>query len=170
MRPVPADITTNERSRKLIRQMGISLDGFVAVPSGHGLTPVMEGGSGLAPEDHELTRTKVARAWKAGAHLMGRVTYEEMASYWPDARRVPAAPRGVQRARRLRQGVPSDDPILRLDRGAGRGAPRSAVEDIGSESIRIRGARRRDGTIGRPKNGKEREVAFLISAGQARHR
>jgi hypothetical protein len=46
--------------RKLILQMGISLDGFVAVPSGDGLTPVMAGGSGLAPEDPELTRTKVA--------------------------------------------------------------------------------------------------------------
>jgi hypothetical protein len=50
-----ADVTINEGSRKLILQMGISLDGFVAVPSGDGLTPVMEGGSGLAPEDPELT-------------------------------------------------------------------------------------------------------------------
>lgn len=37
-------------------------------------------------------------------------------------------------------------------------------DDIGSESIRVRGARKRDGTIGRPKNGKEREVAFLPPA------
>jgi hypothetical protein len=53
-------MTTKEGSRKLILQMGISLDGFVAVPSGDGLTPVMEGGSGLAPEDPDLTRAKVA--------------------------------------------------------------------------------------------------------------
>jgi hypothetical protein len=57
-------MTTNERSRKLILQMGISLDGFVAVPSGDGLTPVMERGSGLSPEDPEPTRTKLAWAWE----------------------------------------------------------------------------------------------------------
>jgi dihydrofolate reductase len=82
---------TNEGSRKLILQMGISLDGFVAVPSGNGLTPVMEGG-GLQAEDPELTRTKVDWLWEAGAHLMGRVTYEEMASYWPTSTHEYAAP------------------------------------------------------------------------------
>src|SRR5437868_14336766 len=79
-----ADMTNTEGSRKLILQMGISVDGFVAVPIENGLTPVMEGGSGLA-EDPELTRTKLAWLWEAGAHLMGRVTYEEMASYWPSS-------------------------------------------------------------------------------------
>jgi dihydrofolate reductase len=82
---------TKEASRKLILQMGISVDGFVAVPSGNGLTPVMEEG-GLEAEDPELTRTKVAWAWEAGAHLMGRVTYEEMASYWPSSTHDYAAP------------------------------------------------------------------------------
>jgi dihydrofolate reductase len=72
--------------------MGISLHGFVAVPSGGGLTTLMGGGSGLAPEDPELTRTKLAWLWEAGAHLMGRVTYEEMASYWPSSTHVYAAP------------------------------------------------------------------------------
>jgi dihydrofolate reductase len=52
----------------------------------------MEGGSGLATEDPELTRTKVAWLWEAGAHLMGRVTYEEMASYWPSPTHDYAAP------------------------------------------------------------------------------
>jgi hypothetical protein len=51
--------------------MGISLDGYVAVPSGNGLTPVMEGVGGLPPEDPELTKTKLAWIWEAGAHLMG---------------------------------------------------------------------------------------------------
>jgi dihydrofolate reductase len=82
---------TDEGSRRLILQMGISLDGFVAVPSGNGLTPVMEGG-GLPAEDPELTRTKVDWLWEAGAHLMGRVTYEEMASYWPTSTHEYAAP------------------------------------------------------------------------------
>jgi dihydrofolate reductase len=78
-------------SAKLILQMGSSLDGFVAVPSGDGLTPVMEGGR-LPAEDPELTRTKVEWISQAGAHLMGRVTYEEMASYWPSSTHDYAAP------------------------------------------------------------------------------
>jgi dihydrofolate reductase len=85
-------MTTKEGSRKLILQMGISVDGFVAVPSENGLTPVMEGGSGLPAEDPELTRTKLAWLWEAGAHVMGRVTYEEMASYWPSSTHEYAAP------------------------------------------------------------------------------
>ncbi len=32
-------------------------------------------------------------------------------------------------------------------------------EDVGEDTIWIRGARKRDGEIGRPKNGKEREIA-----------
>jgi dihydrofolate reductase len=85
-------MTSQSDSPRLVLQMGISLDGFVAVPSGDGLTPVMEGGSGLAPEDPELTQAKLAWAWEAGAHLMGRVTYEEMASYWPSSTHDYAAP------------------------------------------------------------------------------
>jgi hypothetical protein len=72
--------------------MGISVDGFVVVPSENGLTPVMEGGSRLAAEDLELTEAKVAWLWEAGAHEMGRVTYEEMASYWPSSTHDYAAP------------------------------------------------------------------------------
>jgi dihydrofolate reductase len=79
-------------ARKVILQMGISLDGFVAVPAGAGLMPVMEGEWGLPPEDPELTQTKLAWVWDAGAHLMGRVTYEEMASYWPSSTADYAAP------------------------------------------------------------------------------
>lgn len=37
-------------------------------------------------------------------------------------------------------------------------------EYIGTDSIRIRAARKRDGAIGKPKNGREREVAFLPPA------
>src|SRR5205814_3340855 len=77
---------------KLVLMMGISLDGFVAVPSGNGLTPVMEGGGGLGPEDPELAKTKLAWIWEAGAHLMGRTTYEEMAAFWPTSTGAYAAP------------------------------------------------------------------------------
>lgn len=37
-------------------------------------------------------------------------------------------------------------------------------DDVGEETIRVRAARKRDGEIGRPKNGKEREVAYLPPA------
>lgn len=37
-------------------------------------------------------------------------------------------------------------------------------DDIGTDTIRVRGARKRDGDIGKPKNGKERTVAYLPPA------
>jgi dihydrofolate reductase len=52
---------------------------------------VMEAG-GLPAEDPELTKTKIAWIWEAGAHLMGRTTYEEMASFWPTSTHDYAAP------------------------------------------------------------------------------
>ena len=55
-------------------------------------TPVMEGEWGVPPEDPELTKLKLAWVWEAGAHLMGRVTYEEMAGYWPSSSHSYAAP------------------------------------------------------------------------------
>ena len=80
-----------EHKARIVLMMGISLDGFVAVPNGDGLSPVMEGGD-LPPEDPELTKAKLDWIWKAGAHLMGRNTYEEMASFWPTSKHEYAAP------------------------------------------------------------------------------
>jgi dihydrofolate reductase len=85
-------MTPPKNPARVILMLGISLDGFVAVPSENGLTPVMEGGDGLPPEDPELTKTKLAWIWEAGAHLMGRNTYEEMASFWPKSTADYAAP------------------------------------------------------------------------------
>lgn len=36
--------------------------------------------------------------------------------------------------------------------------------DVGTDTIRICGARKRDGTIGKPKNGRERTIAYLPPA------
>ncbi len=44
------------------------------------------------PEDDELVRWKLDRVAKAGAHLMGRTTYLEMAGYWPRSAHPYAAP------------------------------------------------------------------------------
>ncbi len=72
--------------------MGVSLDGIVAIPRGDGSVPVMEGEWGLPPEDPELTKLKLKWVREAGAHLMGRVTYEAMAGYWPTSTHAYAAP------------------------------------------------------------------------------
>ena len=72
--------------------MGVSLDGIVAIPRGDGSVPVMEGEWGLPPEDPELTKLKLECVRDAGAHLMGRVTYEAMAGYWPTSTHAYAAP------------------------------------------------------------------------------
>src|ERR1700739_970906 len=70
--------------RQVTLQMSMSLDGYVASDREHPGTAV--------PEDAELVRWKLDRVAKAGAHLMGRTTYEEMASYWPHSEHPYAAP------------------------------------------------------------------------------
>jgi dihydrofolate reductase len=70
--------------RQVTLQMGMSLDGYVASDREH---------PGVAvPEDAELVRWKLDRLAKAGAHLMGRATYQEMAAYWPRSTHPYAAP------------------------------------------------------------------------------
>ncbi len=79
-------------ARKLILQMGMSLDGIVAVPTDDGNTPVMAGRRGAPPEDPELTELKLKWLSETGAHLMGRVTYEQMSTAWPTSTHAYAAP------------------------------------------------------------------------------
>ena len=70
--------------RQVALQMGMSLDGYVASDREH---------PGVAvPEDAELVRWKLDRVARAGAHLMGRTTYLEMAGYWPHSEHPYAAP------------------------------------------------------------------------------
>jgi dihydrofolate reductase len=70
--------------RQVTLEMGMSLDGYVASDREH---------PGVAvPEDAELVRWKIGRLAKAGAHLMGRTTYQEMAGYWPRSEEPYAAP------------------------------------------------------------------------------
>jgi dihydrofolate reductase len=62
----------------VILYMGISIDGFVCRPDGaHDW--------GTPPEDDALREHKVALLSSVGAHLMGRTTYEDMASAWPSS-------------------------------------------------------------------------------------
>ena len=64
--------------RRVVLQMGVTLDGYVAGPGG-------EGDWGLPPEDPDVRAWKVASLDRVGTHIMGRVTYEQMAAHWPDA-------------------------------------------------------------------------------------
>src|SRR5205085_8427926 len=63
--------------RRLILQTSVSIDGYVAALDGS--HPWSEG----SEEDEAFKRWILDSVWAAGAHLMGRVTYEEMAAYWP---------------------------------------------------------------------------------------
>jgi dihydrofolate reductase len=64
--------------RKLVLMMGVSLDGLVARPGKFGA-----GGWGVPPEDPGLKARKLDWLREVDLHLMGRVTYEEMAGFWP---------------------------------------------------------------------------------------
>jgi len=63
--------------RRLILQTGISIDGYVAaLDRSHPWSD--DGGA-----NEDVKRWILDSVWGAGAHLMGRVTYEEMAAVWP---------------------------------------------------------------------------------------
>src|SRR5436853_187703 len=63
--------------RPVVLQMGVTLDGFV-----HGAKGYEDWG--LPPEDDDVVAWKVASLREAGTHIMGRATYEAMASVWPN--------------------------------------------------------------------------------------
>ncbi len=69
--------------RRVVLMMSVSIDGFVAGPHGH---------AGGFPEPDQLKRWKLDRIRRAGTHIMGRVTYEEMAGHWPTSTDDYAAP------------------------------------------------------------------------------
>ncbi|HZR95777.1 MAG TPA: dihydrofolate reductase family protein [Gaiellaceae bacterium] len=72
--------------RRLILQTSVSIDGYVAaLDRSH---PWSEGGDG----DEDVKQWILESVRAAGAHLMGRVTYEEMASVWPTSDSEFAAP------------------------------------------------------------------------------
>ncbi len=69
--------------RRVVLIMTASIDGFVVGPRGH---------AGGMREPDELQRWKLNRIQRAGTHIMGRVTYEEMSGFWPTSTDEYAAP------------------------------------------------------------------------------
>jgi dihydrofolate reductase len=63
--------------RPVVLQMGVTLDGFVHGAKGYEHW-------GLPPEDDEVVAWKATSLCEAGTHIMGRATYEAMASVWPN--------------------------------------------------------------------------------------
>jgi dihydrofolate reductase len=63
---------------KLVVMTGVSIDGYMAARDGS--HPFARG-----PEDPEMTRWKVERLNRVGAHLMGRITYGHMSQAWPSS-------------------------------------------------------------------------------------
>jgi dihydrofolate reductase len=71
--------------RRLILQMQCSIDGFVGGPNGE-----LEW---IFPDfDDEYAAWSVENLRQAGAHLMGGVTYRDMAAHWPGSTEPYAAP------------------------------------------------------------------------------
>jgi len=71
--------------RRLILQMQMSIDGFAGGPNGE-LDWIFPG---FGPDAMGWI---VERLWQAGAHLMGGITYGDMAAHWPASAEPPAAP------------------------------------------------------------------------------
>lgn len=69
--------------REVVLYMSMSLDGFVGSDREH---------PGTAISDSAVKQWKLERISEAGAHLMGRTSYEEMSSYWPHSDDPYAAP------------------------------------------------------------------------------
>jgi dihydrofolate reductase len=57
--------------------MGVTMDGYVAGAD--------ERDWRLGPEHPDVEAWKVASLRQVGTHIMGRVTYEQMAAHWPSA-------------------------------------------------------------------------------------
>ena len=64
--------------RPVVLQMTMSLDGYVAGPKG-------EADLAVGAELAEVTAWKVAHLRDVTTHIMGRVTYLQMAAHWPHA-------------------------------------------------------------------------------------
>jgi dihydrofolate reductase len=67
--------------RDVVLMMTVSVDGYVRGPNG-----------GTVPEPELLQQWKLDQIRRAGTHIMGRVTYGEMASHWPNSNDAYAKP------------------------------------------------------------------------------
>src|SRR5919197_4319504 len=74
----PAHAQQGVPMARVVLQMGVTLDGYVAGPDG-------EADWRLPAEHRDVGAWKIASLRRVGIHIMGRVTYEQMAEHWPKA-------------------------------------------------------------------------------------
>ncbi|HEX6524580.1 MAG TPA: dihydrofolate reductase family protein [Streptosporangiaceae bacterium] len=72
--------------RQVVLQFITSLDGYSA-DADNGIRDVM-----MSIDDPEQEKYALSRLWQAGTHIMGRVSYEAMAPFWPTSSLPAAAP------------------------------------------------------------------------------
>lgn len=114
--------------RRLILKMSLSLDGFVGGPKGE-LDWVFRS------EDEKLTEWEVALFSRAGAHLMGSRTYQDMAAYWPASTSAYApAMNGIPKVIFSKQGS-SLKPDAKLITGGLQDAPESGDVKASAEVV-----------------------------------
>jgi dihydrofolate reductase len=73
--------------RQVVLQFIVSLDGY-SCDEDNGLRGVMY----EIEDDPKQEEYALSRLWQAGTHIMGRVTYEAMAPFWPTSSLPAAAP------------------------------------------------------------------------------
>ena len=122
--------------RRLILQTSLSIDGYVAaLDRSH---PWSEGGDG----DDSVKQWILDSVSAAGAHLMGRVTYQEMAATWPTSTSEFARPMNeipkVVFSRTLER---ADWPETRIARGDLREEIEKLKGEPGNDLIAYGGAR-----------------------------
>lgn len=96
---------------RIVLHMSMSLDGYVASDRQH---------PGMLPEDDDLVAWKLDQITRAGAHLMGRKSYEEMAGFWPSSSSPYAAPMNDIPKIVFSRTLSEDDatwPVTRIARG-----------------------------------------------------
>jgi dihydrofolate reductase len=111
-----------DRVRKLIYSMGVSLDGFIAGPTG---------AIDWSAPDEELHRFHNRQTKELGGHLLGRRLYEVM-TYWETADQNPSAPEHALEFARLWQTLPKVVFSTTLEKvvGNARLADQSAAEEV----------------------------------------
>jgi dihydrofolate reductase len=91
--------------RKLVMKMSISVDGFVSGPNGKA--------DWIFKSSDETSRAwALEHTWEAGLIIMGRKSFQDMASYWPTATGPFAAPMNeIPKALFTKNGFKGIDPV-----------------------------------------------------------
>ena len=117
--------------RRLIASEFVTLDGVMEAP-GHEPHPDGRNAWALRHAGEDQQRFKVDEVFQAGPILLGRVTYEIFAAFWPTAPKDHGSPIG---ARALTQAADRDVVVTRTVRDMATGTD-LAFGSLGSVSLR----------------------------------